>query len=115
MKNWMKSVDLDQMKDQLSDLKDQVQEIRFRKPWTMGGDNAPILYLALGAALAWTASALYKNRDEVANFCTSCGTKLKNTLNKSGLKEKAGRMMDKAEDRGREAMASTGNGQEPLY
>jgi hypothetical protein len=121
MMNWMKSVDLDQMRDQIVDMKDQIQDIRFRKPWTRGEENSPILYLALGAALAWAASAIYKNREEVAHFCSNCGAMLKSTWDQSGLKQKAEKAMQRGKAGTQDAMAaagsmsSPGNGQEPLY
>lgn len=114
MMNWMKDMDLDQMKGQIRDLKDQVQDIRFRKPWTNGSDSTPFLYLALGAGLAWAASALYKNRTEVAHFCAQCGAKLKSSWDQSGLKGKSERMTGKAREGMQESMASA-NGQEPQY
>lgn len=115
MKSWMKNVDMDQVKDQISELKDQIQDIKFRKPWTRGEDASPFLFMALGAAVTWAGIALYKNRDEVANFCSNCGTKLKDSWQQSGIKQKAERAMAKAKEGARESMASTGNGQEPLY
>lgn len=121
MMNWMKNVDLEQVRDQIVDLKDQVQDIRFRKPWTRGAETSPFLYMALGAALAWGVRALYKNREEVASLCSSCGAKLKDTWEQSGLKEKAEKAMQKAKSGSKEAMAAAGsmsspaNGQEPLY
>lgn len=115
MMNWMKSMDLDQMKDQIADLKDQVQDIRFRKPWTRGDETSPLLLLALGAGLAWAASALYKNREEVAGFCSSCGAKLKQTFESSGLKQKAKQAAGEAKETAQATMAAAANGQEPSY
>src|SRR5688572_30592729 len=121
MMNWMKSVDLDQMRDQIVDIKDQIQDIRFRKPWTRGDETSPLLYMALGAALAWAAKAIYKNREEVASFCSNCGTKLKDSWEQSGIKEKAEKAMHRSKAGAKDAMAtagsmsSPGNGQEPLY
>jgi hypothetical protein len=121
MMNWMKSVDLEQVRDQIVDLKDQVQDIRFRKPWTRGDETSPLVYMAVGAALAWGIRALYKNREEVASFCNNCGSKLKDTWEQSGLKEKAEKAMNKTRSGAKEAMAAAGtmsspaNGQEPLY
>lgn len=121
MMNWMKSVDLEQMRDQIVDMKDQIQDIRFRKPWTRGAETSPFLYLALGAALAWAARAIYKNREEVASFCSSCGSKLKDSWEHSGIKQKAEKAMHRGKAGAQDAMAaagaasSPGNGQEPLY
>jgi len=119
--NWMKSVDLAQVRDQVMDLKEQVQDIHLRKPWTRGNETSPIVYMALGAGLAWGIKALYKNREEVASLCSSCGSKLKDTWEQSGLKEKAKEAMQRTKSGAKDAMAaagtmsSTGNGQEPLY
>ena len=115
--NWMKSVDLAQVRDQVMDLKEQVQDIHLRKPWTRGNETSPIVYMALGAGLAWGIKALYKNREEVASLCSSCGAKLKDTWEQSGLKEKAKEAMQRTKSGAKDAMASasTGNGQEPLY
>jgi hypothetical protein len=115
MKNWMKNIDLDQMKDQISDLKDQVQDIRFRKPWTKGDEPSPFLFMALGAALAWAGMAIYRNREEVAHFCSNCGARIKEGWDQSGIRQKAERAMGKAKEGAREAMSSSGNGQEPRY
>lgn len=115
MKNWMKNMDMDQMKAQMTDIKDQIQELRFRKPWTKGADNSPFLFMALGAALAWAGMAIYRNRDEVATFCSNCGAKLKDSWEQSGMKQKAEKAMGKAKETAKESMASATNGQEPLY
>lgn len=121
MMNWMKSVDLDQVRDQIVDIKDQIQDIRFRKPWTRGGETSPLMYMALGAGIAWAIKALYKNREEVASFCSNCGSKLKDSWEQSGLKQKAEKAMHKTKAGAQEAMAAAGtmsspsNGQEPLY
>lgn len=112
MINWMKAIDLIQLKAQVADIKDQVQDIRIRKPWTRGSDSTPFLYMVLGAALAFVGMALYRNRDEVADYLSTGGAKLKEGWEKSGLKEKTRRAMGKAKE---EAMSATGNGQEPLY
>lgn len=121
MMNWMKKVDLDRMRDQIVDLKGQVQDIRFRKPWTRGNETSPFLYMALGAALAFGIRALYRNRAEVASLCSGCGAKLKDSWEQSSLKEKAERALQKSKSGAKDAMAAAGamsspaNGQEPLY
>ncbi len=101
----------------MAEMKDQIQELRFRKPWSSGGEPSPTLYMAIGAALAYAGMALYKNRDEVADFCSTCGAKLRSTWEQSGLKDKAGKVMGKVKEGGA-SMASAGangQGQEPLY
>lgn len=95
MKNFLRNMDLEQVKDQISDIKDQMQDIRFRKPWTAGSDSSPMAFMAIGAALALLGTALYRNREEVANFCSSCGAEVKDRWQSSGMKEKAERMMSK--------------------
>jgi len=77
MKNFLKNVDIDQIKDQVTDLKDQMAELRFRKPWTRGGESSPLLFIAIGAGLALAGVTLFKNRNEVADFCSNCGASLK--------------------------------------
>lgn len=114
MMQWMKSMDLNQMKNQIFDLKDQVQEIRLRKPWTRRGGSRRLIYVALGAGLALAASALFRNRKEVAQFCGQCGDKIKDGLESSGIKNKAKRAMGTAKDGAREVLAPTVNGQEPF-
>lgn len=103
MKNFLRNVDLDQVKDQISEIKSQMQDLHFRKPWTKGGDSSPVALMAVGAALALVGVALYKNRREVANFCANCGTDFKDKWQGSGLKEKAGQMMDKVRNGAQEA------------
>lgn len=115
MMNWMKSMDLDQMKGQIAELKDQIQDIRFRKPWTRGDEASPLLLMALGAGLAWAASALYRNREEVAGFCSSCGSKLMQTWEHSGLKQKAKQAAGEAKETAQSAMAAGANGQDKAY
>jgi hypothetical protein len=118
MKNFMKNVDMEQIKDQVSDLKDQIQELHFRKPWRRGEETSPVLYMIVGAALAWAGAALYKNRGDVANFCSNCGAKLKDTWQESGLKEKTERMFSKGKEKAQEAKDGTSRGtknQEAYY
>jgi hypothetical protein len=95
MMNFLRNVDLDQVKDQLTELKGQVQDLHFRKPWTNGSETSPAAFMAVGAALALVGVALYKNRSQVASFCANCGIDIKDKWESSGLKEKAGQMMDK--------------------
>ncbi len=66
MMDWMKGLDRERIVSQINELKDEVQDIRFRKPWSRGSDSTSLLYMALGAGLAWGATALFKNRKEVA-------------------------------------------------
>lgn len=99
MLNFMKNVDLQEVKSQVSDLKDQLQDLHFRKPWTRGGETSPFLYMVIGAAMALGGALLYRNRAEVANFCSNCGADLKSKWESSGIKEKAEQFMNK----GREA------------
>lgn len=98
MMNFLKNVDLEQVKDQISEIKDQMQDMRFRKPWTTGSDKSPIAFMAVGAALALLGTALYKNRKEVANFCSGCGSDMKDRWENSGIKEKAEKMMSKVKN-----------------
>lgn len=102
IKSWMKNVDMDQMRDQVADLREQLQDIRFRKPWTTGNDSSPVLFMALGAALAWAGMAIYRNREEVASFCSNCGAKLMHSWEQSGLKQKAEKAMNRSKDGFRE-------------
>lgn len=103
MKNFLKNVDLEIVKDQLSEIKDQMQEMKFRKPWSSGSDTSPIAFLAIGAAMAGLGMALYKNRGEVANFCSNCGTELKDKWESSGMKDKAEQMIGKMKSGVKEA------------
>jgi len=95
MMNFLRNVDLDQVKDQITDIKGQLQDMRFRKPWTTGNDSSPLAFMTIGAALALVGMALYKNRSEVASFCANCGVDIKDKWQSSGIKEKAGQMMGK--------------------
>lgn len=95
MKNFFKNVDLENVTDQLAELKDQIQEMKFRKPWSKGSDTSPMAFLAIGAAMAGLGMALYKNRSEVANFCSNCGTELKGKWESFGMKDKAEQIMGK--------------------
>lgn len=124
MKNFVKHVDFDQIKNQVSDLKDQMQDLHFRKPWTRGRDGSPFAFMALGAALAWIGMALYKNRVEVAHFCSNCGAELRNRWQSSDIKGKTERIfgkaaweVGKAKDKAQEAMGGTGTAknQEAFY
>lgn len=117
MRNFMKNVDMEQIKDQVSDLKEQVQELHFRKPWTRGEETSPFFYMLVGAALAWVGATLYKNRGEVASFCSNCGAKLKDTWEESGLKEKTERMFTRGKEKMQEGKdgVSRGKNQEAYY
>ena len=95
MRNFLKNVDLDQVKDQIAEIKDQVQDMKFRKPWTRGEETSPITFMAIGAALALAGVTLYKKRDTVARFCSNCGAELKDRWESSGMKDKAEKIMSK--------------------
>lgn len=118
MKYWMKAMELKLLMSRMAKLKDQFEDIRedirFRKPWTTRSESRPLLYMALGAGIAWLFASLYKNRTEVADFCATCGATLKDSWERSGIKDKTRRAMEKAKDM-RGAMATSGNGQEPTY
>jgi hypothetical protein len=103
MKNFFKSVDLDQVKDQISEIRDQVQDMKFRKPWTRGSDTSPAAFMAIGAAVALLGVTLYRNRGEVAHFCSNCGAELKGRWESSGIKEKAEQIMSKMKNGAQEA------------
>ncbi|MDB5102684.1 MAG: hypothetical protein JWP91_373 [Fibrobacteres bacterium] len=98
MKNFFKNVDMDQVTDGISEIKDQLQELKFRKPWTNGSGMSPIGYMAIGAGLTALGVALYRNRTEVANFCSSCGADLKNKWESSGMKDRAQEIMGKVKN-----------------
>jgi hypothetical protein len=119
MRNFMKNVDIGEIKDQVSDLKAQMQDLHFRKPWMRGEETSPFFYMIIGAGLAWIGSALYKNRMEVAGFCSNCGAKLRDTWQESGLKEKTERMFSKGRDKAQEtkdaASRGAGKNQEAYY
>ncbi len=114
MKNWMKAIELKMLMNQIEKLKDQMEDVRFRKPWTTHSERTPLFYMALGAGIAWLIASLYKNRNEVADFCSTCGATMRDTWERSGIKEKTKRAMEKGRE-ARETMASSGNGQEPSY
>ncbi|MDB5047794.1 MAG: hypothetical protein JWO30_865 [Fibrobacteres bacterium] len=95
MKNFFKNVDLDQVKDQIAEIKDQVQDMKFRTPWTRGSDTSPAAFMAIGAAAALLGVTLYRNRKEVAHFCSNCGADLMGKLESSGIKDKAGQILSK--------------------
>jgi hypothetical protein len=97
MRNIFKNIDMEQVKDQISDIKAQVQDIHFRKPWTKGSPTPGIAFVALGAAAALAGVVLYRNRKQVARFCAQCGSDLMGKLESSGIKDKAAHMLDKAQ------------------
>ncbi|HKP96246.1 MAG TPA: hypothetical protein VJ385_10850 [Fibrobacteria bacterium] len=103
MRNFLKNVDMDQVKDQIADIKDQVQDLRFRKPWTKGSETSPAAFMAIGAALAVLGVTLYRNRGEVAHFCSNCGAEIKGRWESSGMKEKAEKFMGKMKNGVQEA------------
>lgn len=103
MMNFLRNVDLDQVKDQITELKGQMQDMHFRKPWTTGSESSPVALMAVGAALALVGMALYKNRSEVASFCSNCGVDIKDKWQSSGIKEKAEQMMGKVRNGAQEA------------
>ena len=104
MKNFLKNIDINQIKGQIEDIREQMRDIRFRKPWTRGGETSPYLFMLIGAALTWTGLALYRNRTQVAEFCHNCGADLRGKLETGTIKEKAGRFFGKAKVRTEEAM-----------
>ena len=96
MRNIFKNLDMEQITDRVSDIKDQVGGIRYRRPWTTGsGNGARLAFVGLGAALAVTAILAFRNRKQVARFCAQCGTDLMDKIQNTPLKERAGKIMDK--------------------
>ncbi len=93
MKNFMKNIDLCQIQDRVSDLKSQVDDIRFRKPWTKSRSTSPLFLIALGIGAAAVGITLYKKRSQVAKLCSKCGLGFKESLNgvapSEGIKETA--------------------------
>lgn len=87
MLNLFKNIDLNGIKEQITDLSDQVQEMRFQKPWTSGRSASPVAYMAAGAALTILGVALFRKRAEVARFCADCGTELKHKWDSLNGKE----------------------------
>jgi hypothetical protein len=81
MKNFMKNMDLGQIQDRVSDLKNQLDDIRFRKPWTTSRSSSSLMLLALGAGLAAVGIVLYKKRAQVAKLCNNCGLGFGDRLN----------------------------------
>lgn len=98
MRNFLRNVDFDQVKDQITDIKDQLSDIRFRKPWTKGRETSPLIFVAVGAALAVAGITLYKKRKNVAKLCASCGEELKDRWESSGMKDKAEKIMSKVKN-----------------
>ena len=87
MRNFFKTIDVDGIKDQIGDIRDQLQEIRFQKPWVTGRSASPVAYMAAGAALTILGVALFRKRAEVVRFCADCGTELKEKWNSLNGKE----------------------------
>lgn len=89
----MKNIDLNQIHARISDLKNQVDGIRFRKPWTNGRSSSPLLALALGVGAAAIGITLYKKRAQVAKLFGQCGIKFNDAINdlekNEGIKEAA--------------------------
>jgi len=81
MKNFFKNIDLSQIQDRVSDLKSQVEDLRFQKPWTTNRSSSPLVLLVVGAGLAAVGVALYKNRSKVAKLCNQCGDEIKSKFN----------------------------------
>jgi hypothetical protein len=77
----MKNIDLNHINNRISDLKNQVDGIRFRKPWTNSRSNSPFMVLALGIGAAAIGYTLYKNRTQFAKLCGKCGIKIKESMN----------------------------------
>ncbi len=88
MRNFFKNVDLSDVGDQIAELKGQVQDIRFRKPWTSGKSVSPIAWVGLGAIVAGAGYLLFKKRAAVAGLCSNCGASLKDKWEDSGMKDK---------------------------
>jgi hypothetical protein len=103
MRNFFKNLDMDDVKDQIADIKEQMQDIRFRKPWTNGSETTPAAFMAIGAAIAFLGMALYRNRTEVANFCSNCGAELKGRWENSGMKDKTEKFINKVKSGVKEA------------
>jgi hypothetical protein len=95
MKNFLKNMDMEQVKDQISDIKDQLQDLKFRKPWTTESGATPLVFMAIGAGLTLLGVTLYRSRGEVANFCSNCGAELKDRWESSGIKDKAEQIIGK--------------------
>lgn len=81
MKSFFKNIEMSKIHDRVSDLKNQVEDIRFRKPWTTSRDKSPLLLIAFGAGLAAVGVALYKNRSQVAKLCSQCGDAVRDRIN----------------------------------
>ncbi len=97
MKNYMKTMNLDQIKDQVMDLKSQLKELHFRKPWTRERGTGSARLLMIGAGLALAGFALYKNRQKVARLWKKSGVR-------DELKEKAERIMERVREQGKDSI-----------
>jgi len=81
MKNFLKNIDVSQIQDRVSELKNQVEELRLQKPWRTNKSSSPLMLLALGLGLAAVGVTLYKKRSQVAKLCNKCGDEIKDKMN----------------------------------
>lgn len=115
MRNFFKNMDLEMVKDQIADIKGQVQDLHIQKPWTTGSSRSPLAYMAMGGAIVALGIALYKNREEVASFCSNCSSDLKDKWQGSGMKGKAGDILGKVKSASKEATKGSGMDHQEHY
>lgn len=76
----LKNIDLKQIKNRVADLKSEVDDLRFQKPWSTSRPTSPLILLALGAGVAMVGVALYKKRSKVAQLCNQCGEGIRDKI-----------------------------------
>jgi hypothetical protein len=82
--------DLQDIRGQLLDLRERVNLLHFRKPWTTRRETSPIAYVALGILVAAVIGLLFKYRHHCEAWCRNClAPKPPHDPGDSGLEERA--------------------------
>lgn len=109
MLNIFKTIDLEEIKDGIAELKEQYQELRSGK--SSGGSRGGSVagYILLGAGVAVAATLIYRNRRKVRELVSEAGAELKDQFSKSGLKGEAEDLVDHAKSEAKDALEKTKN------
>ena len=65
-------MDLQDIRGQLGDLREHVNQLHFRKPWTTHRETSPLWYVAMGIVIAALAGFLFKYRHHCEDWCRGC-------------------------------------------
>ncbi|MEO6096103.1 MAG: hypothetical protein ABIW76_10560 [Fibrobacteria bacterium] len=99
MLNIFKTIDLEEIQDGISELKEQYQELR--SGGSRGG--SALGFVLLGAGVAVAATLIYRNRRKVRELVSEAGAELKDGFSKSGLKGEAEDLLDHAKAEAKDA------------